>query len=85
MEYLGYSGYKVIGCDPFDSIVPEGSSLKQGISSQIIEFELNKLGSILKKSKKIKAKKYFHILTEPEIDKLISDIWRMRQIKKYVS
>jgi hypothetical protein len=36
-EYFSFTGYKVIGCDINDSIIPYAASLKQAITERILE------------------------------------------------
>jgi len=35
-EYVGYKGYKIIGCDPNDQIVSESASLKNSITKLLV-------------------------------------------------
>jgi len=35
-DYVGYKGYKVIGCDPNDNVIYELASLKNSITKYLV-------------------------------------------------
>ena len=41
IEFVGYKGYKVLGCDPNDTIVNDWASLKNSITKYLVNQEID--------------------------------------------
>ena len=73
-DFVESKTYKVLGCDPNDTLVIELSSLKSGITREVISNELKKLNDIQLSKKSFTFSKYYHIITQKDTNKMLASL-----------